>query len=150
LRHEHKEICARASAKKTKVLDAKEQRLQGSEAASDARNPSKDVPKRESNHKREHEKLVEALRAERKFTDYEEAREEGRAIGPPPALPKYEIEDDDRLQCPRCGRKFAAEAPPATSESAREWAVEEAAGAPLNITFPFVWTSVGTAGWRRR
>jgi hypothetical protein len=84
--------------------------LQGTEAASYARNPSRDPPKKQSNYKREHEKLVEALRAARKFTDYEKAREEGKAIGPPPPLPKYEMEDDDRVQCPNCGRRFAAEA----------------------------------------
>jgi hypothetical protein len=50
------------------------------------------------------------LRAARKFAEYEKAREEGKAVGPAPQLPKYEMENDDRVQCPTCGRKFAGEA----------------------------------------
>lgn len=107
----HEEVCARMSAKKTKVFDARKQRLQGTEAAQFARNASKDpTPVKKSNYKAEHEKLVEAMRAARKLQAYEKAREEGRAVGPPPDLPKYEIENDDRVDCPHCGRKFAEEA----------------------------------------
>lgn len=107
----HEEICARASAKKTKVFDAKKQRLQGTEAAAYARNSSREPPKAPaSRFREEHEQLVQALRAARQFTAYEQAKQEGKAVGPPPALPKYEMANDDRVQCPHCGRKFAEEA----------------------------------------
>ena len=107
----HEEVCARSHAKKTKVFDSKKQRLQGTEAAQFARNPSKDPPKKpKSNFRQQHEKLVESLRAARKYQAYEKAKEEGRAVGPPPEIPKYEIENDDRVACPYCGRKFGEEA----------------------------------------
>ena len=107
----HEEVCARSHAKKTKVFDSKKQRLQGTEAAQFARNPSKDPPKKpKSNFRAQHEKLVESLRAARKYQAYEKAKEEGRAVGPPPEIPKYEIENDDRVACPYCGRKFGEEA----------------------------------------
>lgn len=108
----HEVICARMSSKKKRVFDASKQRLQGTEAAQYA-NKAKNAPepkKKPSKFKQEHEKLVEALRAARKVQAYEKAKEEGRAVGPPPELPKYEIEDDDRVQCPYCGRKFGQEA----------------------------------------
>jgi hypothetical protein len=86
--------------------------LDGTEAAAYARNIAKDTPKKPSSekYKIEHEKLVESLRAARKYAAYEKAKEEGRAVGPPPELPKYEMADDDRVMCPYCGRKFAEEA----------------------------------------
>lgn len=108
---QHESICARMSTKKKKVFDSSKQRLQGTEAAAYARKAAAYQPERPkpSKYKAEHEKLVEALRAARKFQAYEKAKEEGRAVGPPPELPKYEMEDDDRVQCPICGRKFGAE-----------------------------------------
>lgn len=108
----HEEVCARMSTKKKKVFDASKQRLRGTEAAAYAKKAAAYEPQRPkpSKYKAEHQKLVESLRAARKYQAYEKAREEGRAVGPPPELPKYEIEDDDRVQCPHCGRKFGAEA----------------------------------------
>lgn len=108
----HEQICSRMSSKKKRVFDASKQRLQGTEAAqfvSKTKNKEEPKPK-PSKFKQEHEKLVEALRAARKIQAYEKAKEEGKAVGPPPELPKYEIADDDRVPCPYCGRKFGAEA----------------------------------------
>lgn len=107
----HEEVCARMSSKKTKVFDAKKQRLAGTEAIQYQRAGGREpqMKKDPEKYKREHQKLVEALRAARKYQAYEKAKEEGKAVGPPPDLPKYEIEDDDRVPCPYCGRKFAAE-----------------------------------------
>jgi uncharacterized Zn-finger protein len=94
------------------VFDARKQRLEGTEAAQFVRNaprePAKRVPN--DNYKIEHEKLIESLRAARKYAAYEDAKAQGKAVGPPPDLPKYEIANDDRVQCPYCGRKFAEEA----------------------------------------
>ena len=108
---QHESICARMSTKKKKVFDSSKQRLQGTEAAAYARKAAAYQPERPkpSKYKAEHEKLVASLRAARKYQAYEKAKEEGRAVGPPPELPKYEMEDDDRVQCPICGRKFGAE-----------------------------------------
>lgn len=108
----HEQICSRMSSKKKRVFDASKQRLQGTEAAQFvSKTKNKDEPKpKPSKFKQEHEKLVEALRAARKIQAYEKAKEEGKAVGPPPELPKYEIADDDRVPCPYCGRKFGAEA----------------------------------------
>ncbi|OHS98625.1 hypothetical protein TRFO_34957 [Tritrichomonas foetus] len=58
--------------------------------------------------KRDHDKMVEQIRAARKYMAYEKALEEGRAVGPPPELPPIE-EPPDLVQCPNCGRKFGEE-----------------------------------------
>ncbi|KAK8842592.1 Zinc finger C2HC domain-containing protein 1A [Tritrichomonas musculus] len=59
--------------------------------------------------KRDHDKMVEQIRAARKYAAYQKAVEEGRAVGPPPELPPIE-EPPDLVQCPYCGRKFGEEA----------------------------------------
>lgn len=59
--------------------------------------------------KRDHDKMVEQIRAARKYAAYQKAVEEGRAVGPPPELPPIE-EPPDLVQCPHCGRKFSEEA----------------------------------------
>ncbi|OHS97520.1 hypothetical protein TRFO_36279 [Tritrichomonas foetus] len=107
----HEEVCARMSTKKKRVFDAQKMRLKGTEAAQYATKAQKQPEsKKPSKFKQEHQKLVEALRAARKIQAYEKAKEEGKAVGPPPELPKYEIEDDDRTPCPYCGRKFGGDA----------------------------------------
>ena len=58
--------------------------------------------------KRDHDKMVEQIRAARKYMAYQKALEEGRAVGPPPELPPIE-EPPDLVQCPNCGRKFGPE-----------------------------------------
>lgn len=58
---------------------------------------------------REHEKMVESMRAARKLAAYEKAVAEGRAVGPPPELPPIE-EPEGLVQCPTCGRKMSEEA----------------------------------------
>lgn len=112
----HEQICAKTSQKKKKPFDARKMRIKGSEAEQfihkmDDDNPppnkSKNgVPK----YKLEHEKLISNLRAARQFTEYENNKASGKPVGPPPALPSYPEEDDDREPCPYCGRKFAPEA----------------------------------------
>jgi hypothetical protein len=78
-----------------------------------SKNTKKEQPKKNGGgppkYKVEHQKLVEALRAARKIQTYEKLKEEGKAKGPPPPLPKYEMANDDRVGCPYCGRKFAQE-----------------------------------------
>ncbi|KAK8886157.1 Zinc finger C2HC domain-containing protein 1A [Tritrichomonas musculus] len=59
--------------------------------------------------KRDHDKMVEQIRAARKYAAYEKAVEEGRAVGPPPELPPIE-EPEGLVPCPYCGRKFGEEA----------------------------------------
>lgn len=59
--------------------------------------------------KRDHDKMVEQIRAARKYAAYQKAVEEGRAVGPPPELPPIE-EPPDLVPCPYCGRKFGEEA----------------------------------------
>lgn len=58
---------------------------------------------------RDHQKMVESIRAARKYAAYEKAVEEGRAVGPPPELPAFE-EPEGLVQCPTCGRKMSEEA----------------------------------------
>lgn len=112
----HEAICLKTSQKKKKPFDARKMRIKGSEAEQfihkmddDNTPPNKSkngVPK----YKLEHEKLISNLRAARQFTEYENNKASGKPVGPPPALPSYPEEDDDREQCPYCGRKFAPEA----------------------------------------
>ena len=90
-------------------------RTQGTEAAAFIKKPSKEpVIKKEINgvpkYKIEHQKLVESMRAARRLQKYENDKAAGKDVGPPPEMPAYEIIDDDRVQCPHCGRKFAEEA----------------------------------------
>ncbi|EAY20888.1 hypothetical protein TVAG_437140 [Trichomonas vaginalis G3] len=110
----HEEICRRQSMKKTKVFDSSKQRLEG-EAASFAKvSKNKPKPKKETingvpKYKLQHQELVKAMRAARKLQAYQDAVERGEAVGPPPEMPKIELVDDDRVQCPHCGRKFGEE-----------------------------------------
>lgn len=106
----HESICVRTSSKQTKVFDSKKQRLTGTDAAA-YQGRSREV-KIEKNingvpkYKIVHQQLVESMRAARKLAAYEKALEQGKAVGPPPSLPKIDLVDDDRIQCPSCGRKF--------------------------------------------
>lgn len=110
----HEEICRRQAMKKTKVFDSSKQRLEG-EAASFARvSKNRPEPKKElingvPKYKLQHQELVKAMRAARKLQAYQDAVERGEAVGPPPELPKVELVNDDRIQCPHCGRKFGEE-----------------------------------------
>lgn len=58
---------------------------------------------------RDHEKMVESIRAARRYMKYQKDLEEGKAVGPPPELPPIE-EPPDLVQCPTCGRKMGEEA----------------------------------------
>ena len=64
-----------------------------------------DIPK----WKKDHEKMVENIRAARKLAAWEKAKEEGRDVGPPPEMPAFE-EPPGLVQCPVCGRKMGEEA----------------------------------------
>lgn len=59
--------------------------------------------------KRDHDKMVESIRAARRLAAYEKAVEEGKAVGPPPELPPIE-EPPGLVSCPHCGRRFGEEA----------------------------------------
>ena len=110
--NKHEETCARAHSKKTKVFDSSKMRLAGTEAAQFA-SKSKHQPEpviKKSNYKEQHQQLVDSLRAARKLQKYEQDLKEGKAVGPPPEIPKFEIQNDDRIVCPICGRKFVKEA----------------------------------------
>lgn len=111
----HEESCA-VMSKKRRVFNSRKQRLQGTEAAQFQRAASKTPaakPKKTINGKPkyvvEHENLVKALRAARRFTAYEEAAAKGRAKGPPPAIPIMQDLPDDRVKCKYCKRKFGQE-----------------------------------------
>lgn len=58
---------------------------------------------------RDHEKMVESIRAARRFDKYQKDLAAGKAVGPPPDLPPIE-EPPDLVQCPTCGRKMGEEA----------------------------------------
>ena len=110
----HEAACEKAHKKKKKVFDSRMMRLQGSEAVKyidkmdqeEKTKPKPKVPK----YKLEHERLIETLKASRMQIQYEKDLEAGKAVGPPPKLPEYKIIDDDRVECPHCGRKFAKDA----------------------------------------
>lgn len=107
----HEEACYREQNRKKKVFDSSKMRVQGTEAAQFQNKSSQPEPvKPKSNFREAHEALVENLRAARKFTEYEKARAEGKAVGPPPQMPKYEMPNDDRQECPFCHRKFGSDA----------------------------------------
>ncbi|KAH0791673.1 Zinc finger C2HC domain-containing protein 1C [Histomonas meleagridis] len=64
-----------------------------------------DVPKWQ----KDHDKMVESIRAARKYAAYQKAVEEGRNVGPPPELPPIE-EPPGLVACPHCGRKMSEDA----------------------------------------
>lgn len=104
----HESICC--NVKQRKPFDAKKQRLQG-ELAQYARRAGRDEPRKpvlingKPKYKVEHENLVKAMRAARQYGAYEKAKEEGRAVGPPPKMPVMDEMPDDRILC-KCGRRF--------------------------------------------
>lgn len=109
----HEKVCANSSKRKAKVFDARMQRLQGTDAVKYIGAMDRDEPKPKKDRERykiEHQKLVETLRSARAYTEYENAKAAGKAVGPPPDMPKYEDEEDDRVACPYCNRKFSADA----------------------------------------
>ncbi|EAY21708.1 hypothetical protein TVAG_237340 [Trichomonas vaginalis G3] len=111
----HEEICRKSATKKKKVFDITSKRLAdtGAEeyigqikAAKDEKpKPKNEVPK----YKKEHEKLVEAMRNARKIQQYEKDVAAGKNVKPPELAP-IQMDDDDRVTCPICGRKFGKEA----------------------------------------
>ena len=68
-------------------------------------NDQEEIPK----YKREHEKMVQSIRAARKYMKYQKDLEQGKAVGPPPELAPFE-EPEGLVQCPTCGRKMGEEA----------------------------------------
>lgn len=106
----HEEICMKASKKKKKVFDSSKMRLQNSEAAAfvGKNQPTKEVKKTingKPKYQVEHEKLVAAMRAARQYQKYENDVAKGINAKPPP-MPAFEEAEDDRQECPYCGRKF--------------------------------------------
>ena len=57
---------------------------------------------------RDHEKMVESIRAARRYDKYQKDLQEGKAVGPPPDLPPIE-EPEGLVECPICHRKFGEE-----------------------------------------
>jgi uncharacterized Zn-finger protein len=110
----HERVCAKSQKAKKRVFDARKQRLAGTGADNYADGLDDSKPTKPKNNNRkykiEHEKLVNALRSAREYTAYESAVASGKPANPPPKIPSYEMDDDDRIPCPHCGRKFAAEA----------------------------------------
>ena len=85
-------------------------RVQGTEAAQ-YQGMSKEEPKKKrTDFRAQHEALVANMRAARQYQKYEEDKAKGKNVGPPPSMPAYELPDDDRQECPYCGRKFGSEA----------------------------------------
>lgn len=64
-----------------------------------------EIPK----YKRDHDKIMEAIRRGRKIDAYEKAREAGRAVGPPPEPVRYDG-PNELVNCPHCGRRFSEKA----------------------------------------
>ncbi|EAY00767.1 hypothetical protein TVAG_096780 [Trichomonas vaginalis G3] len=80
--------------------------------ASGSRGPppqQQDAPKEVPKWQRDHDKMVESIRAARRYAKYQADLEAGKAVGPPPELPPIE-EPPDLVQCPTCGRKMSEEA----------------------------------------
>lgn len=107
----HEDICARTHKKKRPVFNAQKQRLAGTEQTKFVRKNTKDVKPNnmiggEKKYRVEHENLVRALRAARRMSKYEDLKAQGKARGPPPAMPVLKEIPDGRVPCPICGRKF--------------------------------------------
>ena len=106
----HERACQASASRKKKVFDSSKMRVQGTEAAQFQGMSHEEPKKKKVDFRKQHEQLVANMRAARQVQQYEDDRAKGKAVGPPPALPKYEMPDDDRVECPYCGRKFGAEA----------------------------------------
>jgi hypothetical protein len=100
----HEAICAKLSKtkKKKRVFDARQMRLAGTEAAKFAKGIDSEPVAKKKNFRAEHERLVRQLRQGRGDSG---APEPGGGKQAPPPIP----DDDDRVSCPHCGRKFATD-----------------------------------------
>ena len=65
-------------------------------------------PSEKPKYVRDHEKMVESIRAARRYDKYQKDLQEGKAVGPPPDLPPIE-EPEGLVECPICHRKFGEE-----------------------------------------
>ena len=109
----HERICSKAKKAKKRVFDSSKMRVQGTEAAAFVgKSSSPDPPKKKAGvpkYKLEHDQLVASIRAGRLQAQYEKDLAAGKNVAPP-ELPKYEIVNDTRVECPVCHRKFSEEA----------------------------------------
>lgn len=106
----HMQACKTSNSRKKKVFDSAKMRNADNDAMQ-YQGRSETPPKvKKSNYKEQHEQLVANLKAARAATEYEKAKAEGKAVGPPPKMPEYKLPDDDRVECPYCGRKFGSNA----------------------------------------
>jgi hypothetical protein len=97
----HEPICARAHKAKKRVFDARKMRLAGTEAAQYAAHiDDKAKPVKKKNYKLEHERLVQQLR---------QANAAKGDAAPAGFGMHEEFEDDERVGCPHCGRKFSSD-----------------------------------------
>ena len=110
---QHEAICQKSQKSKKKVFDSSKMRLKGTEAANYAGKSDDVEPKKKKTgvpkYKLEHDQLVAAIRAGRMQAKYDKDIAEGKNV-PPPELPKYELINDTRVECPVCGRKFSEDA----------------------------------------
>lgn len=106
----HMQACKTAASRKKKVFDSAKMRNADNDAIKyQGRSETPPKPKK-SNYKEQHEQLVANLKAARAATEYEKLKAEGKAVGPPPKMPEYQLPNDDRVTCPYCGRKFGSDA----------------------------------------
>lgn len=111
----HEAICRKSANKKKKVFDTTAKRIADTGAENfisqiKAQKEEKPKPKNEvPKYKREHDKLVEAMRNARKIQQYEKDLAAGKDVKPPEIAP-IQMDDDDRVTCPICGRKFGKDA----------------------------------------
>ena len=110
---QHEKICSKVKKTKKRVFDSSKMRVQGTEAAAYlGKSTAPDPPKKKSavpKYKLEHDQLVASIRAGRMQAQYEKDLAAGKNVAPP-ELPKYEIVNDTRVECPVCHRKFSEEA----------------------------------------
>ncbi|CAG7725519.1 unnamed protein product [Allacma fusca] len=97
----HTKVCAkRVQAPKRSVWDSSKQRLSGTDAEPFARK-AKPVERPKSNWKKNHEDLIEAIRAARRAHAHIARGGAPADLPPPPPTT-----NPDYIQCPHCGRRF--------------------------------------------
>ncbi|XP_014245034.1 zinc finger C2HC domain-containing protein 1C-like isoform X2 [Cimex lectularius] len=100
----HEKICKKSKTKKRKAFDPVKHRVQGTEAESYLRQPTKTVanaPRPKLNWRQKHEEFISAIRAAKEAQAYVAKGGKLSDLPPPPPL-----DTSHYTPCPHCGRKF--------------------------------------------
>mmetsp|Transcript_14948 Transcript_14948/g.31186 ORF Transcript_14948/g.31186 Transcript_14948/m.31186 type:complete len:359 (+) Transcript_14948:162-1238(+) len=110
----HAKVCTKVFVQKRKPMDVQAQRVQGTDAAKyvkgstakGGKKPAAKAAPKKAKWKQESAQLRQAMASARAVTAAQKAGKDLRTVD----IPQLAEEDDDRVPCPHCGRKFSQQA----------------------------------------